>query len=113
MNNDHDPSEEGIAFVLTNEAMPGYVRIDTVSNALEYRIKELSASSTVPHPFVCVYACRIENRDFIERLIYGYFDTFRTDQRKKFFQIVPDRVIALLKILSIKDVTPQYSDTLY
>lgn len=47
-----------IIYVLTNEAMPGLVKIG-FTESLEDRIKYLSAHSGVPLPFECYYAAEV------------------------------------------------------
>ncbi len=36
-----------IIYILTNEAMPGYVKIGKTNNNLEQRVRELSASTSI------------------------------------------------------------------
>lgn len=49
-----------IIYVLTNEAMPGYVKIGKTTNNLEQRVRDLSASTSVPLPFTVFYACKVK-----------------------------------------------------
>lgn len=52
-------SEEGIVYVLSNEAMPGLVKIGrTNRDDLEVRLRELYTTG-VPLPFKCEYACKV------------------------------------------------------
>ena len=50
-----------VVYILTNEAMPGLIKIGYTDNTIEKRMKELSRHSGVPLPFTCYYA------DFISR----------------------------------------------
>ena len=51
---------KGIVYVLTNEAMPGLVKIGYTTD-LKRRIKELSQPSGIPAPFECFFAVEVEN----------------------------------------------------
>jgi len=53
-------ADEGIVYVLSNEAMPGLIKIGlTKRDELEARLNELY-STGVPLPFTCEYACRVK-----------------------------------------------------
>lgn len=96
-----------IIYILTNEAMPGYVKIGKTSTSLEQRIRELSSSTSVPIPFTCFYACTVRDMAFVERQLHDAFDNNRVNPRREFFQIAPERVVAALKLAEIEDITPK------
>ncbi|OHB25051.1 MAG: hypothetical protein A2542_00150 [Parcubacteria group bacterium RIFOXYD2_FULL_52_8] len=96
-----------IIYILTNEAMPGYVKIGKTSTSLEQRIKELSASTSVPLPFTCFYACTVRDSAFVEHQLHDAFDNNRVNPRREFFEIAPERVVAALKLAEIENVTPK------
>ncbi len=95
-----------IIYILTNEAMPGYVKIGKTTTSVEQRIIELSRSSAVPLPFECYYAAQVTDASKIEGALHDAFGDHRINPRREFFSIAPERVIAVLKLLAIKDVTP-------
>lgn len=97
-----------IVYVLTNEAMPGYVKIGKTNTHLEQRIRELSSSTSVPLPFTPYYACTVANATFVERQLHDAFGDNRVNPRREFFMIDPERVVAALKLAQINDVTPQH-----
>ncbi|MDD5569016.1 MAG: GIY-YIG nuclease family protein [Candidatus Pacebacteria bacterium] len=96
-----------IIYILTNEAMPGYVKIGKTSTNMEQRIRELSSSTSVPLPFTCFYACTVEDAPFVEHQLHDAFDNNRTNPRREFFQIAPERVVAALKLAEIENITPK------
>lgn len=98
---------EGIIYVLTNQAMPGYVKIGKTTNNLEQRVRDLSASTSVPLPFTVFYACKVEDVNFVEHQLHDAFDNNRINPRREFFQIAPQRVVAALKLAEIENVTPK------
>lgn len=99
-------SGKGIIYVLTNEAMPGYVKIGKTSTSLEQRIRELSSSTSVPISFTCFYACTVKDMHFVERQLHDAFDNDRINPRREFFRIAPERVVAALKLAELEDITP-------
>jgi len=96
-----------IIYVLTNEAMPGYVKIGRTSTSLEQRIRELNASTSVPLPFTAFYACSVQDAHFAEHQLHDAFDDNRVNPRREFFQIAPERVVAALKLAEIENLTPK------
>ena len=96
-----------IIYILINEAMPGYVKIGKTSTSLEQRIRELSASTSVPLPFTCFYACTVKDATFVEHQLHDAFDNNRINPRREFFQISPERVVSALKLAEIENVTPK------
>jgi hypothetical protein len=96
-----------IIYVLTNEAMPGYVKIGKTATSLEQRVRELSASTSVPLPFTCFYACTVKDASFVEHQLHDAFDESRVNPKREFFQIAPERVVAALKLAQIENITPQ------
>jgi hypothetical protein len=96
-----------IIYVLTNEAMPGYVKIGRTNTSLEQRVRELSASTSVPLPFTVFYACTVNNATFVEHQLHDAFDDSRVNPRREFFGIDPERVVAALKLAQIDEITPK------
>lgn len=96
-----------IIYVLTNEAMPGYVKIGRTSTSLEQRIKELSSSTSVPLPFTCFYACTVKDANFVEAQLHDAFADNRINPKREFFKISAERVRSALKIGEIEDITPK------
>jgi len=96
-----------VIYILTNEAMPGYVKIGKTTNGLEQRVRELSASTSVPLPFIVFYACTVKDANFVERQLHDAFDNNRVNPRREFFQIAPQRVVSALKLVEIENITPR------
>lgn len=96
-----------IIYVLTNETMPGYVKVGKTSTGLEQRIKELSNSTSIPLPFTCFFACTVKDSSFVESQLHKAFDDNRVNPRREFFKISPERVVDALKIGMIEDITPK------
>jgi len=96
-----------IVYVLTNPAMPGLVKIGkTTQKDIEDRMSQLYTTG-VPLPFECEYACQVNDCSKVESAFHLAFGDSRINSSREFFQIEPERVIAILKLLSATDVTPQ------
>ena len=87
--------------------MPGYVKIGKTNNNLEQRIRELSASTSVPLPFTVFYACIVKNAQFVEHQLHDAFDDNRVNPKREFFRVAPERVVAALKLAEIENITPK------
>ncbi len=95
-----------IIYILINEAMPGYVKIGKTTTSVEQRVLELSRSTSVPLPFECYYAARVKDVNKVEQAFHDAFGDHRVNPRREFFSIAPERVVAILKLLALEDVTP-------
>lgn len=96
-----------IIYILTNEAMPGYVKVGKTNNNLEQRVRDLSASTSVPLPFTVFYACTVKDAQFVEHQLHDAFDNNRINPRREFFQIAPERIVSALKLAEIENITPR------
>ncbi len=85
--------------------MPDYVKIGQTQN-LENRLKQLY-STNIPFPFECFFACRVKNANEVEKNLHNAFSKYRVQKNREFFEILPEQVYAILKMLSIEDVTPK------
>jgi len=94
-----------IIYVLINEAMPGYVKIGMTNNDLEGRIRALDTTS-VPLPFECFYAAKVNNARQVEQRLHDAFLDHRVRSNREFFEITPDRIVSALKLAEIENVTP-------
>lgn len=96
-----------IIYVLTNEAMPGYVKIGKTNNNIEQRVRGLSASTSIPLPFTVFYACTVKNAQFVEHQLHDAFDDNRANPKREFFRVAPERAVAALKLAEIENITPK------
>ena len=94
-----------IVYVLTNPSIPDIVKIGMTTD-LTTRMRSLYNSS-VPVPFECYFACTVNDMGFVEKQLHDGFDDFRVNPRREFFRIDPERVVSILKMVMIEDVTPK------
>lgn len=94
-------NDYGIVYVLSNECMPGLVKIGKTSRlALEKRLKELFTTG-VPLPFKCEYACRVKlsHMDELEKALHHAFAPNRVNENREFFRISTEQVKPILRLL--------------
>ena len=103
-------ADRGIVYVLTNEAMPGMVKIGmTNRNDIKSRLGELYTTG-VPLPFTCEYACRVPKARLqdIEKALHEAFAPQRVNENREFFRISKNQVIPLLKVINdLQDITEE------
>ncbi|NVM80003.1 hypothetical protein FHW83_005847 [Duganella sp. SG902] len=98
-------SQLQIVYVLTNPAMPGLVKIGkTTQEEVDQRMKQLY-STGVPVPFECVFACRVPDSSVVEKALHHAFGQLRINPTREFFRIEPDRIVSILKLLHVEEVT--------
>jgi hypothetical protein len=95
-----------IVYILTNEAMPGLVKIGFTEGGVESRISTLSAATGVPLPYECYYAAEVDDMKRVESLLHQLFSEYRINPKREFFRIDPEKVVLALSIGRFKDVTP-------
>lgn len=97
----------GYIYVMSNESMPGLVKIGRANRAPDERALELN-STGVPKPFQVDYQILVEDTVSIERQIHQLLESqgFRTSNQREFFQISVDDAIAF-----IETITNQSSST--
>jgi hypothetical protein len=94
-----------IVYILTNECMPGLIKIGFTSTSIEQRTKELY-SPGVPYPFECFYAAVVTNGRAIEKKLHYAFSDHRVPTGKEFFRIDKEKVKAILELIAIENMTP-------
>jgi len=96
-----------IAYVLSNPAMPGMVKIGRTSHDdANTRIAQLYTTG-VPVPFTLEFAARVPNSDEVEKALHIAFAPHRVNPKREFFRIEPEQAIAILKLLHTEDVTTE------
>ena len=94
---------DGIVYILTNEAMPGYTKVGKTMTSVEERMRNLDDTG-VPLPFECFYAARVKDVDFVEKCLHDAFGDFRVRKRREFFRVAPERVRSALELAKIEEV---------
>lgn len=94
-----------MVYVLTNEAMPGLIKIGRSADVLA-RLKQLDNTS-LPLPYECHYAAQVDNAVEVERLLHQLFADHRVRPNREFFRLSPEKVVIALRLARHTDVTPR------
>ena len=107
-----------IIYVLTNEYMPGLVKIGmTQREDVQARINELSRHSGVPVAFTCHYAAELPEgiaASEVEKILHQLFGDHRVNLRKEFFKMDAEKVVVALRLARAREVNlalPPPADT--
>ncbi len=94
-------------YVLTNQAMPGLIKVGiTGAEDVETRVKSLDQSG-VPLPFECYYAAEVDDAQAVEKAIHVAFDELRVRKGREFFELDPNKAKVIIELLAVRDVTPR------
>jgi T5orf172 domain len=93
-----------IVYIITNETMPGLVKIGMTNADLAGRLRSLYQTG-VPLPFELFYACEVSNAASVESRLHDAFGDHRISKSREFFRIAPERVKAALSLAAIREVT--------
>lgn len=94
---------EGFVYILTNAAMPGYIKIGLTSHDdLAIRMRQLDNTST-PLPFECYFAARVPDCARLERTLHFVFGEKRVRLNREFFTTQPDLVKAVIELVAIRE----------
>jgi hypothetical protein len=93
----------GIVYILTNDAMPGIIKIGITESTIEDRIKSLDNTS-LPLPFRFYFAIETKRFKEIEKLAHNAFSDHRIRDNREFFRIDPERAVAALRIAGDKEL---------
>ena len=74
-----------IVYILTNEAMPGIIKIGLTTDSVESRITQLSSHSGVPLPYECYFAAEVEDCVKLEKTLHQLFSEERLNPKREFF----------------------------
>ena len=101
---------EGIIYILTNRAMPDYIKIGlTTREDIRTRINELNTTG-VPFPFVLYYAVKVSNAKSTESMIHQMFSIHRENMSREFFRMEPERAIYALKLTGGQEIKIENSE---
>ncbi|WP_414039278.1 GIY-YIG nuclease family protein [Acidithiobacillus sp. M4-SHS-6] len=95
-----------IIYILTNEAMPGLVKIGRTTDRVESRMAQLSTHSGVPLPFECYFAAEVKDAPKLEKTLHQLFAENRINPKREFFQVDPEKVVLAISIGEFTEITP-------
>jgi hypothetical protein len=91
-----------IVYILTNESMPGYIKIGFTTCPIEGRLKQLDRTG-VPLPFEVYYAATVQNAEIEEKWLHSIFADRRVRSSREFFKMNPEYAALALKRVEIRE----------
>lgn len=85
-----------IIYILTNEAMPEFIKIGFTTTTVEQRLKQLDTTG-IPLPFECYYAAEVHDAHADEKWLHSIFSDRRVRDSREFFKMNPELVVLALK----------------
>jgi hypothetical protein len=87
----------GFVYILSNPAMPGYVKIGYTMRVPDARVGELSGPTGVPQPFVLEFWCLTEEPEAAERDMHETLIPYRVTANREFFQLSVHNAISIIE----------------
>lgn len=97
-----DFNDTGIVYILTNEAMPGYIKVGYTTD-IKKRMKDLNTTS-VPLPFELFYAKKCADASNVEKRLKGGLSSDRINPKREFFTKDPEEIRLLLEMAPGEEV---------
>lgn len=91
-----------IVYILTNEAMPEYIKIGFTHGKVQERLKQLDRTGT-PLPFEVYYAAIVEDAEREEKWLHSIFADRRARDSREFFKMNPEYATLALKRIEIQE----------
>lgn len=98
----------GQVYVLTNEGMPGFVKVGKTTSDAEYRARNLSSATGIPLPFKVFKAYAVTDCDLAEKFAHKILEATvgRPNNQREFFNGPPETICTILN-----DALTQYADS--
>ncbi|WP_407061909.1 GIY-YIG nuclease family protein [Brucella gallinifaecis] len=87
----------GYIYVLSNQSMPGIVKIGRTTRDPKTRLRELNSATGVPVPFKLEYAARTYWPTASEKFIHQSINGLRVNAKREFFKLNTSDAIKLCK----------------
>lgn len=94
-----------IVYILTNESMPGYIKIGRTDKDVLGRMSSLDTTG-IPLPFQCYYAARVADNAVVEKILHTAFGDARVRNSREFFRMDPYKARVILEHIALEDATP-------
>lgn len=91
-------SRNGYLYVASNPALPGVFKIGATRAHPTERMEQLSATTSVPTPFVLAYYTRANDCFALETQIHEYLGKYRLSQSREFFTCTLSEIVAALDL---------------
>ncbi len=77
----------GIIYILSNESMPGILKIGATTDTAVARAKQLSSATAAATPFVVLYSKSVSDCNEVEAQMHRAFADRRVNDGREFFEV--------------------------
>jgi len=92
----------GFIYILSNELMPGIVKIGFTERTVAERVAELSAPTGVALPYKEEASFPVTEPSKVEKAIHESLERYRVNQGREFFRMTPgEAIVAVRRILGL------------
>lgn len=95
------PFTVGFVYVMTNELMPGIVKVGHTSLLPEDRAADLYTTG-VPQPFEVAYRSATSRPEAVERTVHKYLHAHRINRGREFFRVPVQEAIEAVRLAAIE-----------
>lgn len=88
----------GHLYILTNQSMPGLIKVGHTTKPMDQRMKELH-STGVPTPFILEFYIEVGNSRAAEKIIHDSLFLYRNTKNREFFKISAKETILRIVLL--------------
>lgn len=101
----------GWIYIMSNPSFPELLKVGFTLGTPGDRVKELSASTAVPHPFEIEFVFVCENPQEVERQVHGLLHAHRVNPHREFFETTVEVVqVTVLSVIYNADFSAAKGD---
>lgn len=96
-------SNWGFVYCMSNDSMPGLLKIGYTTKSPLGRAEELSSASGVPEPFSVLFYIETKNPYQMEQFIHAELDRKRPNDLREFFRVSDEEVFEIFNKIDLYD----------
>src|SRR5437870_3646928 len=94
----------GFVYILTNPAIPEFVKVGKTTSTPRARAKQLSAATGVPAPFAVAWSTFVADCEAVERLAHAALHAARLRNNREFFRLPVEAAIRAVEVVAAPHV---------
>lgn len=99
---EHKGAAHDFIYILSNDSMPGLLKIGRTSRSVEERVREVSSATGIPSPFTTEYSIGVQDGVLAEKEIHTLLNAYRYNRQREFFEIDLEQAIAGVNYVCLK-----------
>lgn len=103
-----EAGKAGWVYAVSNQSMPGILKIGRTSRDPDVRIREMNARTETPTPFRVESVVRTSNAGWTEREVHDLLAARRVNDRREFFRVSPEEASAAMRTVAARQRQTAY-----